>query len=220
LKASQEVSVKQYHVFVKEAPGVNHELDERINPEGPMIEVSWYEAAAYCNWLSRREGLPECYEPNQDGKYAAGMNIKPEALRLGGYRLPTEAEWEYVCRAGAETSRYYGASLDLLGRYAWYVFTSDYHAQPCGSLLPNEFGLFDMLGNVWEWCCDVYQPYPKTTVLDNTNIQIYVNSETRRLLRGGTFSDQPAVVRSALRYWNAPSIRFPNFGFRPSRTYF
>ena len=159
--AAQEVSVEQYQGFVKENPGVDHAENDKYSPDqkGPQNGVTWYHAAAYCNWLSRQEGLPECYEPNPDGRYAAGMKIKPDALRLGGYRLPTEAEWEYACRAGAGTSRYYGASVDLLGRYAWYNATSQDHAWPCGSLLPNELGLFDMLGNTYEWCQDVAQIY-------------------------------------------------------------
>jgi formylglycine-generating enzyme required for sulfatase activity len=185
-----------------------------------MNFVSWYDAAAYCNWLSRREGLPECYEPNEAGKYAAGMKIKPDALRLGGYRLPTEAEWEYACRAGAGTSRYHGSSADLLGRYAWCYLAPVDHAQPCGRLLPNDLGLFDMLGNVWEWCHDVSQPYPKKAVEDNMNIQLYINSSNRRLHRGGAFNFRPAGVRSALRGRSAPADRIISNGFRPSRTYY
>jgi formylglycine-generating enzyme required for sulfatase activity len=220
--AAQEVSVRQYQLFVKENPGADHAQNDRYSPvpEGPMNGVSWYDAAAYCNWLSRREGLPEYYEPNQAGKYAEGMKIKPDALRLGGYRLPTEAEWEYACRAGAGTSRYYGSSVDLLGRYAWGSRASGDHAQPCGRLLPNDLGLFDMLGNVWEWCHDVYQPYPKETAVDNINIQSYINSSNLSLLRSGSFNDQPALVRSAYCAENAPALRFSFYGFRPSRTYY
>jgi len=225
--ATQEVSVEQYQAFQKANPGA-HDSDLSTSryspdPKGPRNDPSWYDAAAYCNWLSRREGLPECYEPNQDGKYAAGMKIKPDALRLGGYRLPTEAEWEYACRAGAGISRFYGASLELLGRYAWYSATSQDRAWPCGSLQPNEFGLFDMLGNVWEWCQDVaqiYRPDRGAIIIDNTDINLIVDVTSYRLLRGGSFLNHPAYVRSAYRSnVNAPVLRGTDYGFRPSRTY-
>jgi serine/threonine protein kinase/formylglycine-generating enzyme required for sulfatase activity/tetratricopeptide (TPR) repeat protein len=219
--AAQEVSVKQYQLFVKENPGLDHAKNDKHSPdpEGPMNNISWYDAAAYCNWLSRQDGLPECYDPNVSGKYADGMKIKSDALRLRGYRLPTEAEWEYACRAGALTSRYYGATVDLLGRYAWYNSTSLGHAQPCGRLLPNEFGLFDMLGNVWERCHDVSLPHPNEIITDDVYIYLHEVANTPRFLRGGTFLYQEANVRSASRTGLPPALRVSDYGFRPSRTY-
>jgi formylglycine-generating enzyme required for sulfatase activity len=87
-------------------------------------------------------------------------------------------------------------------------------------LLPNDLGLFDMLGNMWEWCHDVYQPRPKETAEDNINIQSSANSSNPRLLRGGSVSYLPAFVRSASRLWLAPALRLSLVGFRPSRTYY
>ena len=138
--------------------------------------------------------------PNPQGQYAQEMKIRADALRRTGYRLPTEAEWEYACRAGAGTSRYFGGNVDLLGRYAWYLATSPDRAWPCGSLLPNDLGLFDILGNVYEWCQDrplLYRPDRAGMIIDDINTQEYVNTD--RLLRGGAFDNRPAYVRSACR---------------------
>ena len=222
--ATQEVTVEQYQEFVKENPVEDHANNDRYSPDpkGPMNGVSWYHAAAYCNWLSRKENLPECYEPNDRGQYAEGMKIRADALQRTGYRLPTEAEWEYGCRAGAGTSRYYGSNVDLLGRYAWYLATSLDRAWACGSLLPNNLGLFDMLGNVYEWCQEgalVHRPGVTGIINDDINILEYIHDSNFRLLRGGSFSLRPAIVRSASRYWVAPAIRYSYYGFRPSRTY-
>ena len=187
--------------------------------------MTWYEAAAYCNWLSQKEGIPEeqwCYEKNADGKYAAGMKAKKNYLELTGYRLPSEAEWEYACRAGATTSRYYGLTEVLLPQYARYAENGEKHAWPVGGLKPNGFGLFDMLGNVAEWCHEPFTGYgipdPKKATPDISYISP-VSDGSSRLLRGGSFLIQPSTVRSATRLFSRPSLRSSSFGFRPSRTY-
>jgi formylglycine-generating enzyme required for sulfatase activity len=150
------------------------------------------------------------------------MRIKTDALKLPGYRLPTEAEWEYVCRSGAATSRYYGSSTDLLERYAQYYKGVDLRAVPCGSLLPNDLGLSDMLGNVWEWCHDEYRTYStggNTRADNDSNMYLSINQDHTRPLRGGSFDIHPPYVRSAIRDGFAPAFRNIDVGFRPSRTY-
>ena len=222
--AAKEVTVEQFQRFVKTNPQFG--LDPSYLPPsspygaGPMIGVSWFGAAAYCNWLSEQEGLLKdqwCYLPNWGGAYDAGMTIPANVLRRNGYRLPTDAEWEYACRSGTITSRYYGVSTDLLGNHAWSRANSQDHAWPCGSLLPNDLGLFDMLGNEMEWIHDRYGRLINTDNDINTQESIYIPSLC--ILRGGSFSDPAAKVRSANRLSLAPSYHNVIMGFRPSRTH-
>ena len=173
-----------------------------------MTGVNWYEAAAYCNWLSGQEELPKdqrCYLSNETEAYAEGMSIPADVLERTGYRLPTEAEWEYACRAGAVTGRFYGQSIDLLGSYARYRANSKDHAWTCGSLFSNDLGLFDMLGNMYEWCQDganTSNPGYHGLISDIINTRESIGNKNPRFLRGGSFDNLSAFARSAPVAWS------------------
>jgi formylglycine-generating enzyme required for sulfatase activity len=184
----------------------------------PMVCISWYDAAAYCNWLSTQEGLEKCYEQDWAGIVT---RIKENYLKLTGYRLPTEAEYEYACRAETVTARYYGESEELLGQYAWYLRSSGDHTCPVGTTKPNDFGLFDMLGNVRSWCQERHQPYPapsKGQVFDDSEDILSLNPLDNRVLRGGWFGGYPGYLRAADRDFYVPTVVYGDTGFRVART--
>ncbi len=152
--AAQEVTIAEFRRFRKKY--INSNNFARTD-DCPVHEVTWYDAAAYCNWLSEQDGIPKeqwCYLPNETGEYAEGMKVVPDFLIRSGYRLPTALEWEYACRAGSVTRWSIGEAEDLLTKYAWCVSNALSRLHPVATLRPNDFGLFDMHGNAWEWCQD------------------------------------------------------------------
>jgi formylglycine-generating enzyme required for sulfatase activity/tRNA A-37 threonylcarbamoyl transferase component Bud32 len=228
--ASTEVTVAQFRRFLQAHPEVKHFYPKKHSPDdnGPIVSVTWYEAAQFCRWLSEQEGVPEeqmCYpsvadiEKCKDGK--TSLKLPADFLSRTGYRLPTEAEWEYACRADSLTSRPHGGAVDMLPRYAWDVSNALARAWPVGQKRPNDFGLFDMHGNAAEWCQDEYRPYPTSKegqpVADVEN-SLEVTPQSRRVLRGAPFYPRPSPLRSAYRYWHLPSDRFSTVGLRVART--
>jgi len=190
-----------------------------------MVGPSWYQAAAYCNWLSQEEGIDPkqwCYETKPEGE--TGPNVQVVSLRanylsLQGYRLPTDAEMEYATRAGAITSRFFGETEDLLPKYGWYRGNAKQKTMPVGSLKPNDFGLFDVQGNVVTWC----QERAEQTLRggggdDMEDSELLIISTQRRTLRGGSFANQASHVRSAFRSFLGPSDTLSYVGFRVART--
>jgi formylglycine-generating enzyme len=158
----------------------------------PVEGVSWEDAVQFCNALSQREGLTPAYHFEADNET---VNWDTSA---DGYRLPTEAEWEHACRAGTTGPRY--GELDEV---AWYQGNSDGQIQPVGTKQPNAWGLYDMLGNVWNWCWDVY------------DVEVY---GTYRVLRGGGWADQHWSCRASVRRRSHPTFRIDDVGFRIARS--
>ncbi|MFF3634154.1 formylglycine-generating enzyme family protein [Streptomyces sp. NPDC002250] len=159
-------------------------LGERLPVEG----VSWWDAVEFCNAVSRREGLTPAYRLCVDAETAEWDTS------ADGYRLPTEAEWEHACRAGTTGPRY-----GQLDEVAWYQGNSDGRIHPVGGKQPNAWGLYDMLGNVWDWCWDVY------------DAEVY---GAYRVLRGGGWADEHWSCRASVRRRSHPTFRIDDVGFR------
>ena len=176
----------------------------------PVEKVSWLDSVAFANKLSSKEGLEECY-------HISGETVTwPKGLACRGYRLPTEAEWEYAARAGGDTLY---AGSDNVGSVAWYGAYSDGNSSKStnrvGGKSPNRWGLYDMSGNVYEWVWDRYQSsYQSSSSVDPVGPQ----SGSNRVFRGGGWGGTPRYVRVAVRFSFAPSDRDFSVGLRLSRS--
>ncbi|QGV76935.1 formylglycine-generating enzyme family protein [Streptomyces ficellus] len=182
--AAIPVTQERYATVTGQRPGGTE--GDRLPVEG----VSWWDAVRYCNALSAREWLAPAYRIGPDPE-ADGVEWDASA---DGYRLPTEAEWEHACRAGTPGARY--GPLDEI---AWHRGNSGERVREVGGRRPNAWGLYDMLGNVWEWCWDQYDP------------EVY---GTYRVLRGGGWFDERWSCRASVRRRSHPTLRIDDVGFR------
>ena len=177
----------------------------------PVESVTWFDAVMFCNNLSQKDGRTAAYSITDIQLENGKKNIKSATVRLvssaNGYRLPTEAEWEYACRAGKTTPFNTGATLT-----ADYANINGKSTIPAKSFKANDFGLHNMHGNVWEWCWDYYARYETAAVRDPQGPA----EGSYRVFRGGSWYDTPVNCRSALRSWNSPDFRYNGLGFRVS----
>ena len=235
--AARELTLAEYSRFLAEKPpGVSDRRSTprfKINiptPDCANAEATWFEVVRYCNWLSAREGIPEsqwCY-PREIGP---GMRLPVDHLERTGYRLPTEAEWEFACRAGAVTAWPHGHTATRLRAYAWYVGDTDRQTRPgpedanvmrgVGRKMPNDLGLFDMLGNAYEWCVDPLEAgdaAPPVARREDRLAVLDVPEKLNRMLRGGAFNNEPSKLRSAYHVSAQPDFPLVVFGMRLFRT--
>jgi formylglycine-generating enzyme required for sulfatase activity len=169
--------------------------------KNPVEQVRWSDAVKFCNARSRLEGLQPCYD----------LETWQCSFEADGYRLPTEAEWEYACRAGTQTAYFFGNDASKLGDYAWFDKDSGGHPQPVGQKRPNPWGLYDMIGNVWQWCNDFYKVdyYQESPPEDPRGPKEGEN----KVVRGGAWKFSGDNCRSGYRYNEAPGYVDVCFGY-------
>jgi sulfatase modifying factor 1 len=212
--AKYAVTFEEYDRFCDDTIGIRRPRDNWGRGTRPVAGVDWYDTVKYCNWLSEKEGLTPCY--NVKGR------LTQCDFSADGYRLPTEAEWEYAARGGHKSQGYIYAGSDNVDDVGWYEGNSGKQTHPVGQKQPNELGLYDMSGNMWEWCWDWYGEdyYASSPASDPTGPSSGTGphiSDAERARRSGSYREKAIYLRVAYRSADGASYPGDN-GFRLVRT--
>jgi formylglycine-generating enzyme required for sulfatase activity len=210
--SKHEVTFDQYDEFCDSTDKTR--LDDSGWGRGDQpVNVTWYDAAEYCNWLSERAGLTPCY---------SGRAVATEwDLSTNGYRLPTEAEWEYAARGGSRSQGYVYAGSNDPDEVGWYEGNSGGRPHPVGQKAPNELGLYDMSGNLWEWCWDWYdKEYYASSPSDDPRGPAAPSDRMmpNKVRRGSGWYHEVGVLHMTYRSYDWANYRSNSTGFRLVRT--
>ncbi|HPE41415.1 MAG TPA: SUMF1/EgtB/PvdO family nonheme iron enzyme, partial [Bacteroidales bacterium] len=198
-----EVTQKEWNEVMPNNPSHN------IGDQNPVECVSWYDTIEFCNRMSKKDGLEPVYKVDGDIVYCH--------FSKNGYRLPTDVEWEYAARGGINQKGYKYSGSNKPGEVSWYELNSGKRTHKVGLKDSNEIGLYDMSGNVWEWCWDYYDHYYFSTVRTTKNPR-GPSTGIFRVLRGGGSGSSPYRVETKLRESGRPNYKFKDTGFRIARS--
>ena len=207
-EVQHQVTVRSYYMSKYEVTQAQYQAVMGSNPSyytgdnKPVERVTWYNAVNFCNKLSEDEGLEKVYTINSTDVTANWTK--------NGYRLPTEAEWEYAARGGKKSKGYLYSGSNTAGDVAWHWDNSESKTHEVGTKAANELGLYDMSGNVWEWCWDWYGSYGSEAQTD----PVGSSTGSSRVLRGGSWGSIARFVRVAFRNNVSPGLSSNHFGFR------